>query len=85
MNFALDLAAGAIGGVTVDSRSVIARLGGSPDDPRSAARTIDDDLFAKGLSRETLDAAGRVAPGGAVSVASRVMGLCLASPEMQAR
>ncbi len=85
MNFGLDLAAGAIAGVTVDSRSVIARLGGSPDDPRAAARTLDDDLFAKGLSVETLDAAGRVAPGGAVSVAARVMGLCLASPEMQVR
>jgi hypothetical protein len=85
MNFGLDLAAGAIGGVTVDSRSVIARLGGSPDDPRGAARTLDDDLFAKGLSSETLDAAGRVAPGGAVSVAARVMGLILAGPEMQVR
>ena len=85
MNFGLDLAAGAIAGVTIDSRSVIARLGGGPDDPRSAARTIDDDLFAKGLTPETLDAAGRVAPGGATSVAARVMGLCLASPEMQVR
>jgi hypothetical protein len=85
MNFGLDLAAGAIAGVTVDSRSVISRLGGSPDDPRSAATTLADDLFAKNLSRETLDAAGRVAPGGATSVAARVVGLCLASPEMQVR
>ena len=85
MNFGLDLAAGAVTGVTVDSRSVISRLGGSPDDPRSAARTLGDDLFAKNLSPETLDAAGRVAPGGATSVAARVMGLVLASPEMQVR
>jgi len=85
MNFGLDLAVGAIAGVTVDSRSVISRLGGSPEDPRSAATTLGDDLFAKSLSAETLDAAGRVAPGGAVSVAARVAGLVLASPEMQVR
>jgi uncharacterized protein (DUF1800 family) len=85
MNFGLDLAAGAIAGVTVDSRSVIARLGGSGDDPRSAATTMADDLFAKSLSPETLAAAGRVAPGGSVSVAARVVGLVLASPEMQVR
>jgi uncharacterized protein (DUF1800 family) len=85
MNFALDLAANAMPGVTVDSRSVVARLGGNPDDPRSAASTLNADLFARNLSRETLDAAGRVAPGGAVGVAPRVAGLCLASPEMQVR
>ena len=32
-----------------------------------------------------LDAAGRVAPGGTTSVAARVVGLVLASPEMQVR
>jgi uncharacterized protein (DUF1800 family) len=85
MNFGLDLAAGAIPGVTVDSRSVISRLGGRPDDPRSAATTLNADLFASNLSRETLDAASRVAPGGAMNVAARVVGLCLASPEMQVR
>ena len=85
MNFGLDLAAGAIAGVTVDSRSVISRLGGSGDDPRSAANTLADDLFAKNLSPETLAAAARVAPGGAVSVGARVAGLVLASPEMQVR
>ena len=85
MNFGLDLAAGGIAGVTVDSRSVISRLGGSPEDPRSAAATLGDDLFARSLSRETLDAAGRVAPGGSLSVAARVVGLVLASPEMQVR
>ena len=44
----------------------VSRLGGNPDDPRSAAATLNADLFARNLSRETLDAAGRVAPGGAV-------------------
>ena len=85
MNFALDLAANAIQGVAVDSRSAVSRLGGNPDDPRSAAATLNADLFAGNLTRETLDAAGRVAPGGAVGVAPRVVGLCLASPEMQVR
>ena len=85
MNFALDLAANAVPGVAVDSRSVVSRLGGNPDDARSAAATLDTDLFAKNLTRETLDSAGRVAPGGSVGVAPRVVGLCLASPEMQVR
>jgi uncharacterized protein (DUF1800 family) len=85
MNFALDLAANAVPGVAVDSRSVISRLGGNPDDARSAASTLNADLFARNLTRETLDSAGRVAPGGAVGVAPRVVGLCLASPEMQVR
>jgi uncharacterized protein (DUF1800 family) len=85
MNFGLDLAANAVAGVAVDSRGAIARLGGNPDDARSAASTLNADLFARNLSRETLDAAGRVAPGGSVGVAARVAGLCLASPEMQVR
>ena len=85
MNFALDVAANAIPGVAVDSRTTVSRLGGNPDDPRSAAATLNADLFAGNLTRETLDSAGRVAPGGAIGVAPRVVGLCLASPEMQVR
>ena len=85
MNFGLDLAANAIQGVAVDSRSMVSRLGGNPDDARSAASTVNADLFAGNLTRETLDAAGRVAPGGTTAVATRVVGLCLASPEMQVR
>ena len=85
MNFGLDIAANQVQGVAVDSRAVISRLGGNPDDPRSAASTLNADLFARNLSRETLDAAGRVASGGSTSVAARVAGLCLASPEMQVR
>ena len=50
-----------------------------------AAPTWPEEWFGKGLSRATLDAASRVAAGGPVSVAARVAGLCLASPEMQAR
>jgi uncharacterized protein (DUF1800 family) len=85
MNFALDLAQGAVPGVAVDARSVVRSAGGSSEDPHSAATALSADLFGRGLSAETLSAAARVSPGGAVSVASRVLGLCLASPEMQAR
>jgi uncharacterized protein (DUF1800 family) len=85
MNFALDLAAGAVPGAAVDARAVVRSTAGSPEDPRSAANAISADLFGRSLSPETLNAASNVAPGGTVSVASRVLGLCLASPEMQAR
>jgi uncharacterized protein (DUF1800 family) len=85
MNFGLDIAANQVQGVAVDSRAAISRLGGNPDDPRAAASALNADLFARNLSRETLDAAGRVAPGGSTGVAARVAGLCLASPEMQVR
>ena len=85
MNFGLDLAAGAIAGVAADVRAMVRRMGGDSEDPRSVAGTISTEIFGKGLSGATLDAASRVAPGGPVSVAARVAGLCLASPEMQAR
>jgi uncharacterized protein (DUF1800 family) len=85
MNFGLDLAAGAIAGVSADVRGMVRRMGGDSEDPRSVASTISAAIFGKGLSPSTLDAASRVAPGGPVSVAARVTGLCLAGPEMQAR
>jgi uncharacterized protein (DUF1800 family) len=85
MNFALDLASGAIAGVTADVRGMVRRMGGNSEDAGSVASTMSAEIFGKGLSRATLDAASRVAAGGPVSVAARVAGLCLASPEMQAR
>jgi uncharacterized protein (DUF1800 family) len=85
MNFALDLAAGAVGGVAADVRNVIRQAGGNPDDPASAAEALSADLFGKGLSRATREAAARVSRGGPVPVAARVTGLVLAGPEMQAR
>jgi uncharacterized protein DUF1800 len=85
MNFALDLAAGAIGGVSVDARGVIRSAGGNPDDPGSAADALSADLFGKGLSRATRDAAASVSRNGPVPVAVRVTGLVLAGPEMQGR
>jgi hypothetical protein len=85
MNFALDLAAGAVSGVGVDARAVIRDVGGNPDDPGSAASALSAGLFGKGLSRATREAAAGVARSGPVPVAVRVAGLVLASPEMQAR
>ena len=85
MNFALDLTSGAVQGVSVDVRAVIREAGGNPDDPGSAANALSADLFGKGLSRATRDAAASVSRSGPVPVAARVTGLVLASPEMQAR
>jgi uncharacterized protein (DUF1800 family) len=85
MNFALDLAAGALPGAAVDARATVRSTGGSPEDPQSAANALSADLFGRSLSGETMSALSGVAPGGAVSVAARVLGLCLAGPEMQAR
>jgi hypothetical protein len=85
MNFALDLAAGAVAGVAVDARGVIRAAGGNPDDPGSSADALSADLFGKGLSRATRDAAAGVSRSGPVPVAARVTGLVLAGPEMQAR
>ena len=85
MNFGLDLAAGAVAGVSADARGMVRRMGGDAENARSVAATMSAEIFGTGLSSATLDAASRVAPGGAVSVAARVVGLCLASPDMQVR
>jgi uncharacterized protein (DUF1800 family) len=85
MNFALDVASGAIAGTGVDARRVVRDAGGNPEEPRSAAAAISSAIFAKALSSQTLDAAGRVTTGGPVSVAARVLGSLLAGPEMQVR
>jgi len=85
MNFALDLASGAMTGVTANARSLVRDAGGNPDDPRSAAETINRQVFGGTLRAETLSAAARVASTGSVPVAARVGGLLLASPDMQVR
>jgi hypothetical protein len=85
MNFALDLATGALPGVAVDAGGLVRRAGGDPEDPASAGRALSRDLFGNGLSRATLEAAGRVGRAGTPSVAARVAGLVLAGPEMQVR
>jgi uncharacterized protein (DUF1800 family) len=85
MNFGLDLAAGAVAGVIVDARALVGRFGGNADDPRSVAATLSREVFAGALSEQTFAAAAGVASGGSVGVAPRVIGLLLASPEMQSR
>lgn len=85
MNFGLEVAANQVTGLNTDANAVIRNAGGRPDDPASAVAALNVALFAGGLDRETLTAAARVVPGGRVSVAARVLGLCLAGPAMQVR
>jgi hypothetical protein len=85
MNFALDLAAGAVAGVTVDARAMLRSASANPEDARSVASALDAEIFAKGLSGSTIGAIGRLVTGGPVSIAVRGLGLALASPEMQVR
>jgi uncharacterized protein (DUF1800 family) len=85
MNFGLDLAAGAVAGVSVDARTMLRSAAANPEDAGSVASTLNAEIFGKGLSAATLDSIGRLAAGGPVSVAVRGLGLALASPEMQVR
>jgi hypothetical protein len=85
MNFALDLAAGAVGGVQVDARRVVRDAGGNPEETRSSVAALSAALFARNLSQQTTDAAGQIRAGGPVSVAARVLGSLLGGPEMQVR
>jgi uncharacterized protein (DUF1800 family) len=85
MNFALELAAGALAGVSVDVRGAVRAMGGDPEDARSIANAVAAEVFGRQLSPATLEAAGRVSSGGPVGVAARVVGLCLASPDFQSR
>jgi uncharacterized protein (DUF1800 family) len=85
MNFALDLSSGAVAGVTVDARQVVRAASGNPENVSSAVDALSADLFARNLSDATRASASRVASGGPVSIAARVLGLLLASPEMQVR
>jgi uncharacterized protein (DUF1800 family) len=85
MNFALQLAEGAVPGVAVDAGAAIRKAGGETADARSAAAALSADLFGRELTAATAGALSRVAPAGSPSVAARVLGLALASPEMQAR
>ncbi|HET7745828.1 MAG TPA: DUF1800 domain-containing protein [Vicinamibacteria bacterium] len=85
MNFGLDLAANAVAGVTVNSRDLVSRFGGNPDDARSVVSTLNTEVFGGGLSSETFAAASGIGTGGSVGVAVRAVGLVLAGPEMQVR
>jgi uncharacterized protein (DUF1800 family) len=84
MNFGLDLGRNAIAGVNVDVRGLASA--GELTNPRALASSLNRDIFANTLSRETLDAASRVdTRTTSISAAARVLGLLLASPENQVR
>jgi uncharacterized protein (DUF1800 family) len=85
MNFALDIGAGAVAGVSVDVRGLIRDGGGDPDSPASAAEAINRVVFGRTLTAASLGAAARVSTSSRVPVHSRVAGLLLASPELQLR
>jgi uncharacterized protein (DUF1800 family) len=85
MNFGLDLAAGALAGITVDIRGLIRSGGGDPDNPGSAAEAINRVVFGRTLSPASLAAASRVTTSSSVPVSTRVAGLLFAGPEMQVR
>jgi hypothetical protein len=85
MNFGLDLATGTVNGVSVDLRGLPGRIGADPNNPRSMVDALSREIFGGGLSARTRDAAARASTTGPVPVANRVLGLVLASPEMQAR
>jgi len=84
LNFALDLAAGNVQGVTLDLLAVVKQAGASPEDPASVAQMFNREIFADGLSAQTLTSLSDPGPG-TVPAVTRVAGLILASPEMQAR
>jgi uncharacterized protein (DUF1800 family) len=81
MNFAIDLASNAVGGVTVDARAAAA--GADFSSPRSVASALSAQVFGGTLSAGTLDAVARLETRSSVSVASRALTLLLSSPEFQ--
>jgi uncharacterized protein (DUF1800 family) len=85
MNFGLDLAAGALGGVTLDARAAARAYGANAEDAKSIAAGMSYHAFGRGLSARTMDAAARVSPSASPSLAAKVVGLLLAAPEMQVR
>lgn len=85
INFALDLTAGRITGATVDLPTTIRSAGGTPEDPRSVAVTLNTEVLGKRLSAEALNTMSRVATGTNPTPAAKVAGLCLASGPMQVK
>jgi uncharacterized protein (DUF1800 family) len=83
MNFALDLAANALAGVSVDTRALAS--GTDLGNPVAFAKAVNTGVFGGTLSTTTLDAVARIDTRSSVSVASRATGLLLAGPEFQVR
>ncbi len=85
MNFGLDLGISAVAGVTSDARAAVRAAGGTADEVPSSSAALSREIFAGNLSDATRSSVGRVAVGGPVSASARILGLLLASPEMQVR
>jgi uncharacterized protein (DUF1800 family) len=85
MNFALDLATGALAGASVNLASLVAAGGGDPSSARSVVDALDREVFGLTLGDATRAAAAKAASAGTPSVAARVTALLLAGPEMQVR
>jgi hypothetical protein len=85
MNFALDLAFGMLGGVSVDPAGLVRGHGADPGQPSAIAGFFSEHLFARAMPPGTLAAVSSVDAGSRVSVAARAAGLCLASPAFQRR
>jgi hypothetical protein len=83
VNFAFDLASSAVAGVAAGTRTLL----GATDlsSPAAIAQAVNAELFAGQLSAATLAAASGVDTRSSVNVASRTVGLLLASPEFQVR
>ena len=85
MNFALDLAAGAIAGVGVDVRGLVARPAAIPTTRARPPAAIDNAVFGGTLSAASLQAASRVDTRHRGASRRGSPGLLLAGPEMQVR
>jgi uncharacterized protein (DUF1800 family) len=84
MNFAMDLGANRIGGVTMDARSFATSA--QLNDPRALAAGVGADIIGPTLSQQTVDSIAQVNTKTAnPSVSARSIGLLLASPEFQVR
>ena len=83
VNFGLDLASGAVRGVSIDPRALAS--GADLGDPRALAAAFEREILPGRLSVQTRDALARIDTRSGVSVASRTLGLLLASPDFQVR
>ena len=83
VNFGLDLAAGAVRGVTVNPGTIVS--GSDLANPRAIATAFGNEILPGRLSAQTTDAVARVDTRSTVSVSARSLGLLLSSPEFQVR
>jgi uncharacterized protein (DUF1800 family) len=82
-NFGLDLASGAVRGVSIRPGSIVS--GADLANPRAIATAFGHEILPGRLSAQTVDAVARLDTRSTVSVAARSLGLLLASPDFQVR